>query len=63
MTYDKAKTAVFATLRSIGEAEPTDLTRMTGMPLDIVTWALDRLREDEMVRCRIGGGREWWHVI
>ena len=62
MTDQAAKTAVFLTLRLMGEAEPIDLMRATGVPIDVVMWALDRLREDEMVRCRICGGREWWHI-
>jgi len=62
MTDEAAKTAVLLTLRLVGEAEPTDLTRITGVPIEVVMWALDRLREDEVVRCRICGGREWWHV-
>ena len=62
MTDEVAKRAILSTLRLVGEAEPTDLTRITGVPIHVVMWALDRLREDEMVRCRICGGREWWHV-
>ena len=62
MTDEAAKTAVLLTLRLMGEAEPIDLTKTTGVPVEVVMWALDRLREDEMVRCRICGGRELWHI-
>ena len=64
MTGEAAKRAVLLTLRSSGQAEePVTLAAVTGFSLDTVVWALDRLRDEEKVRCRVGLGREWWRAL
>jgi hypothetical protein len=64
MTDESAKTAVLMTLRSIARAaEPAALAVRTGLAPATVMWILDRLREEEKVRCRVGSGREWWEAL
>lgn len=64
MTDEYAKTTVLLTLRSIARAvEPTVLAVRTGLESETVVWVLDRLREEEKVRCRVGSGREWWEAL
>lgn len=64
MTDESAKTAILLTLRSIERAvEPAVLAMRTGLEPATVMWVLDRLREEEKVRCRVGSGREWWEAL
>jgi cell division inhibitor SulA len=64
MTEEYAKTTVLLTLRSIARAvEPAVLAVRTGLASETVVWVLDRLREEEKVKCRVGSGREWWEAL
>jgi hypothetical protein len=64
MTEEAAKRAVWLTLWRSGQPEePVVLAEATGFGLDTVMWALDRLRDEEKVRCRVGAGREWWEAL
>ena len=64
MTPAAAKRFVLLTLQSTGRAaEPALLAEATNLPVDHVMWVLDRLRDEERVRCRVVRGREWWEVV
>ena len=64
MSQEAAKRFVLLTLQSTGHAaEPAVLAEATSLPLDHVTWVLDRLRDEERVRCRVVRGREWWEAV
>jgi len=64
MTDESAKTAVLMMLRSSARAvEPAMLAVRTGLAPATVEWILDRLREEEKVRCRVGSGRELWEAL
>ena len=64
MTPVAAKQFVLLALQSAGHAaEPALLAEATSLPIDHVMWVLDRLRDDERVRCRVVGGREWWESV
>jgi hypothetical protein len=64
MTQEAAKRFVLLTLQSAGQAaEPAVLAEATSLPIDHVTWVLDRLRDEERVRCRVVRGHEWWEAV
>ena len=63
MTPAAAKRFVLHTLQSTGQAEPAHLAEATSLPVDHVMWVLDRLRDEERVRCRVVRGREWWEAV
>ena len=64
MNQAAAKRFVLLALQSAGQAaEPAVLAEATNLPVDHVMWALDRLRDDERVRCRVVRGREWWEAV
>ena len=64
MTPAAAKRSVLLTLQSTGRAaEPALLAEATNLPVDHVMWALDRLRDEERVRCSVVRGREWWEAV
>ncbi len=64
MTQEASKRFVLLTLQSTGRAaEPAVLAEATSLPIDHVTWVLDRLRDEERVRCRVTRGREWWEAV
>ena len=64
MSQEAVKRFVLLTLQSTGHAaEPAVLADVTSLPLDDVTWVLDRLRDEERVRCRVTRGREWWEAV
>jgi hypothetical protein len=64
MTDQAAKKFVLLTLQSTGRAaEPDRLAEATSLPVDDVRWVLDRLRDEERVRCRVARGREWWEAL
>ena len=64
MTPAAAKRFVLHTLQSAGQAaEPAHLAEATSLPIEHVMWVLDRLRDEERVRCRVVRGREWWEAV
>jgi hypothetical protein len=64
MNQAAAKRFVLLALQSVGQAaEPAVLAEATSLPLDHVMWVLDRLRDEERVRCRVVRGREWWEPV